>query len=160
MYQWDLKHLPRCHKYLHAIGNKEKKAMVEGVLDAFDKHILSKIADFNHGVIHNDANAMNILVEEQGGSVTINGIIDFGDCVHSCYIFELGSMLMHTMLDRENPVEHVKPMLAGYLSSFPVTRQEFDILYYVILGRLAQIVLNGQYKWWLRIPYQSYSEIM
>ena len=117
--------------------------MAEGVLDAFEKHVLSKMVNFKQGVIHNDANDMNILVEERNGSIAVTGIIDFGDCVHSCYIFELGNMLMHAMMDKENPVECVMPMLAGYLSSFPVTRQEFNVLYYVILGRLAQMVLNG-----------------
>lgn len=145
MYQWDLKHLPQCRKYLHVIDNKEKKVMAEGVMDAFEEHILSKMSEFNQGVIHNDPNDMNILVEQREDTVTITGIIDFGDCVHSCYVFELGNMLMHTMLDKPDPVEHVTPMLAGYLSSFAVTRQEFDSLYYVILGRLAQVVLNGEY---------------
>ena len=143
MYQWDLKRLSHCRKYLGAISSNEKRSMVEGVLNDFEKHVLSKMADFSHGVIHNDANDMNILVGEEDGSVEITGIIDFGDCVHSCYIFELGNMLNHSMLDKENPVEYVVPMLAGYLSSFAVTQKEFDALYYVILGRLALVILNG-----------------
>lgn len=118
--------------------------MAKRALDSFETFVLPNLSSFKEGVIHNDANDMNLLTEEKDGCMEVTGIIDFGDCVHSYYIFELGILLTYAMINRENPIEHVVPLLAGYLSRFPVSQQEFDALYYVVLGRFAQSALNGE----------------
>jgi hypothetical protein len=41
----------------------------------------------NTPVGQNDANDQNVLVDDSRSRVT--GIIDFGDCLHTCVIFEL-----------------------------------------------------------------------
>ena len=142
--RWDLQHLLHCRNYLDSVTDSEKREMARQVLNFFEAFVLPNLSKFKEGFIHNDTNDLNLLIEEQEGSVEVTGIIDFGDCVHSYYIFELGILLVYAMIDRQSPVEHVVPLLSGYLSRFPVTQPEFDILYYVVLGRLAQSAVNGQ----------------
>ena len=55
-------------------------------------------------MMQNDANEQNVLVDETRARVT--GIIDFGDCLHTCLIFELvpiSRTRLHTTLHCSTP---------------------------------------------------------
>ena len=78
------------------------------------------------------------------GEFVISGIIDISDCVFGPYVFELGIAMAHYMMKRKDPVNYIKPFLHGYLSIFPLSQSSLDVLYYVIMGRLAQSLINGK----------------
>ena len=83
---------------------------------------------------------MNIIVIDE----KVNGVIDFGDCVHSCHIFELGILLVEAMGTRDKePLTSITPVVSGYLNAFPITKNELDLLYYIVSGRTIQICING-----------------
>ena len=52
--------------------------------------------------------------------------------------------MAYFMMERDNPLEFIKPFLTGYLSVFPLSETALDILYYVVLGRLAQSYIIGK----------------
>ena len=136
--------LPNCRSLLPSIQDLDKQHMLQQIFDGFEKHVTPNIPSFTRGVIHNDANDMNILVEKSTEDCyNVSGIIDFGDCMESCYIFELAIMMAYSMYNKEKPVEFIIPMLAGYLDAFPLPERELDCLYYSVLGRLAQTCANG-----------------
>ena len=119
--------------------------MLQQIFDDFEKNVTPNIPSFRRGVIHNDPNDMNILVKKNSEDCyDVTGIIDFGNCMRSCYIFELAIMIAYSMLCKKNPVEFIVPMLAGYLNAFPLPEKELDCLYYSVLGRLAQSCANGR----------------
>ena len=96
------------------------------------------------GLIHNDIHPGNtVLTQNSKGEFEINGIIDFWDCLHAPYLFELGIALAGYMVHREDPIVYVKPFLRGYLAVLCLAQSSLDVLYYVVLGRLAQIYMNS-----------------
>ena len=148
--QWDLNHLLMYRKLLpHHEDNKERR-MAELVLDAFEKHVCPKITNFKKGIIHGDANGLNIIIQKDNvGDYQMVGLIDFGDCISSCYVFDLGILLAYVMTenldlkDGMSPIEFVGPILRGYTDAFPLSREEIDSLYYITMARCCQSALNG-----------------
>ena len=98
--------------------------------------------------MHNDVNPGNIILKQQGTNdedhLVISGIIDISDCVYGPYIFEVGIAMSHFMMNRKDPISYIKPFLCGYQEVFPLSQPALDILYYVILGRLAQAFINSK----------------
>ncbi len=64
-------------------------SLVAPVLDRFVSDFLPRLSELRAGIVHNDLNLHNLLVDPEGGS-TITGCIDFGDMVHAPYIVDLG----------------------------------------------------------------------
>ena len=148
--QWDLNHLLTNRKLLPHLEEDEERRMAELVLDAFERHVFPKIPNFKKGIMHGDANGLNIIIRKDNhGDYQMVGLIDFGDCVSSCYVFDLGILLAYVMtenLDLKNgtsPIEFVGPILRGYTDAFPLSKEEIDCLYYIVMARCCQSGLNG-----------------
>ena len=90
---------------------------------------------------------MNILVQrcdDSSAEYSVCGVLDFGDCIVSCHVFELAIMMAYSMCSKpEDPVQNVIPLLAGYLDAFPLPETDLDCLFWGVLGRLAQSCTNG-----------------
>ena len=145
--QWDIQTLLYCRERLRYVKDQQKVRILEQIFDGFEDHVVPVIPKLSKGILHNDPNDMNILVhrdDDSNSEYSVCGIIDFGDCILSCHVFELAIMLMYSMLSKENPVQHVTPLLAGYLSAFPLPDADLDCLYWGVLGRLAQSVINSE----------------
>ena len=69
--------------------------------DPFRSDIEPLLPGLPQGVIHNDGNDYNVLVEPSGDwGNQVSGVIDFGDMVHSCRINELAVACAYAMLDK------------------------------------------------------------
>ena len=79
------------------------------------------------------------------------GLIDFGDCIRTCTMFELAITMAYSMLEKENPVECVAPVFRAYQDVFPLSREELNCLYYAVLARLCQSAVNGEYHFTLEL---------
>ena len=128
--------------------------MAERVLKSFEEHVSPRVPLLKQGIIHGDANGLNIIVDNHSGSYQIAGIIDF-DCMHTCYVFELATMLAYGMLENAMPLQLSCPMLSGYLQAFPMTEEELDCLYYCVLARLVQTAVLGEYQF-KEEPWNAY----
>lgn len=161
--QWDLNHLLTYRKLLPHLEDNRERRMAELVLDAFEQHVYPKIPNFKKGIIHGDANGLNIVVQKdlQVGEYQMVGLIDFGDCVSSCCVFDLGILLAYAMaenLDLKNgqsPIEFVAPILHGYIDAFPLSKEEIGSLYYIAMARCCQSCLNGALSF-QREPWNTY----
>lgn len=148
---WDLMHFLSMHRYLKDLENPSQIANGEKIFQAFEKHVSPKIPLFKKGIIHGDLNGLNIVLRQK--SLTDNyhvaGFIDFNDCVKTCVIFELGITLAYIMQENltpahcSNAVEFVGPLVGAYNSVLPLTAEELDSLYYLVLARCCQTALNG-----------------
>ena len=125
------------------------------VFQHFQENVSPRMSSLRQGIIHGDTNGLNIVVAKQNGSYKPSGIIDFGDCVHSCYVFELAIMLAYAMVENENPLQLSCPMLSGYLQAFPMSEEELDCLYYCVLARLCQSAVIGEHKF-QQEPWNTY----
>ncbi len=125
------------------------------MIQHFQENVSPKMSSLRQGIIHGDMNGLNIVVAKQNGTYRTSGIIDFGDSVHSCYVFELAIMLAYAMVQNANPLQLSCPMLSGYLQAFPMSEEELDCLYYCVLARLCQSAMIGEHKF-KQEPWNSY----
>lgn len=98
------------------------------------------------GIIHGDLSDQNIIVTPiANGHHEISGIIDFSLLMNGCYVFELAITIMYLMLENPNPLDVGGPLIAGWESIMPLSDDERDSLYLLVLGRLCQSLVYGQY---------------
>lgn len=118
------------------------------VFNDFDTFITPRLLHLVSGVRHSDCNDLNVIcsMQEDGSCDTTKpfGIIDFGDCLHGPYIFDLGTAVAYEMLEKEEPLEEVVPVLEGFIEEFPLPKEELSLIFYVAMARLVQSYINGQ----------------
>ena len=159
---WDLAHLLTLRRLLPHHDNMEEREIAKSVLDDFEKHVHPRMSTFKKGIIYGDANGLNIIVRKDNvGDYQMAGMIDFGDCVCSYYIFDLGILLAYVLTENLeptnglSPVEFVGPVLRGYTDAFPLSREELNCLYYIVMARCCQSALNGAYSF-KQEPWNTY----
>jgi Ser/Thr protein kinase RdoA (MazF antagonist) len=86
-------------------------------------------------VIHGDANDYNVLVDPE--SMTITGLIDFGDMVYSYTVGDLAIAIAYVILDRSADVAEI---VSGYRSEFELVGDELEALWPLVRLRLAMSV--------------------
>ena len=152
---WDIQHFMSLKKYIPHIGDEHKREKAYTVMAAYEAHILPRLPSMKKGVIHGDVSGQNLIVQKVGDQYKLAGLIDFGQCVRTCYLSELAIMLAYGMMEREHPVEFVAPMIHGYQETFPLSREELECLYYAVLVRLCQSAVSGEYRF-TQEPWNAY----
>ena len=95
-------------------------------------------------VIHGDANDYNLLVDPQ--SMTVSGLIDFGDMVYSYTAGELAIAIAYAVLGKDEPRAVADQIIDGYESEFSLLEQEKKILWRLVRLRLAMSVCMAAYQ--------------
>jgi Ser/Thr protein kinase RdoA (MazF antagonist) len=132
-FEWEIRTTPLSRERLSALADPEQRRLVEAVLDAYDARVAPALRHLRCGVIHNDANDWNVLVDEG----RVNGLIDFGDAVHSPVVAELAVACAYAMLDEASPIEAAARIVAGYHAQYPLHDEEFAVIIDLIMARLA-----------------------
>jgi len=165
--KWDLRAAGEVIRLgLTHIGGRERQSLVEHFLGRFETEVLPLLPDLRTGIIHNDGNDFNILVEslqESGaepGALRASGIIDFGDVLDSIIAAEPAIAAAYALLGKVNPLAAAAHVIGGYHQAFPLTEPEISILYHLICARLAASVAVSavQQKEEPDKPYLSVSE--
>ncbi len=91
-----------------------------------------------HGVIHNDANDHNVLVADDGRS--ISGLLDLGDALWSVAVQELAVAAAYAALDAADPLAVIDMVRFGFEEALPLTDAERDIVLELVALRLATSV--------------------
>lgn len=100
--------------------------------------LADQFASLRHGVIHNDANDHNVLVADDGGS--ISGLLDLGDAVWSILVNELAVAAAYAALGANDPLAVIEWVRAGFETALPLTDIEADVLLDLVALRLATSV--------------------
>jgi Ser/Thr protein kinase RdoA (MazF antagonist) len=90
-----------------------------------------------HGVIHNDGNDHNVLVDD-GRSVA--GLLDLGDAVHSVVLNELAVPAAYAAFDANDPLGVIATVRVGFEETCPLTADERTWLVEMVALRLATSV--------------------
>lgn len=142
-FKWDIAQLPWIEDHLDTIASAERRALVKYVIDNFRQKVAPQLPGLRCSVIHNDANDYNVLVRFVGSQPVINGIIDFGDAIHTQTVNDLAIAVAYGIMDKPNPLEAAAAMVAGFHQSFPLEPKEVAILYHLVAARLAISVTNA-----------------
>ncbi|WP_158557942.1 aminotransferase class III-fold pyridoxal phosphate-dependent enzyme [Spongiactinospora gelatinilytica] len=130
---WNLTSAPRVAK-LAALLDDELLPLVTEVFDRYAEHVAPRLAALPHQVVHNDANELNILVDDDGG---IAGLIDFGDLVWTPRVCGLAVALAYAMQGHADPLRAVLPLVRGYDEVAPLRTDELAVLFDLARTRLA-----------------------
>lgn len=144
---WMLDNVPQLKDFLYVIKDEHHKDIIEQVLEQFDKRIVPNLDQFEHGVIYGDFNEHNIIVsrkEDHLKEYDIAGIIDFGDCCYSLYVFELAIAMTYLMLEA-NDLDTGGLVMAGYSMLRVVPPHEKEVLRVATAARLCQSLVLGLY---------------
>jgi len=138
-YDWDNLHFDLSIGHRDCIENPTDRKLVDYFHLQFHEQVLPRLPELRFSLIHNDANDYNVVV--RNGEV--KGLIDLGDCVYSLLINELAIALSYILMDKEDPLEEVIPMIQGYCEVLPLTELEVDLLYYLVGTRLSISLLHS-----------------
>jgi hydroxylysine kinase len=130
---WSLLSIPNLREYLIAINDEFRKTIVLDTISQFESQVLSRIDDFDQGIIHGDYNEQNIIVQKKDDCDQwfVNGVIDFGDAQFAPKIFDLAIFLTYTMLECKSfdPILAPGFGISGYLQFRKIKANELKILF-------------------------------
>ncbi|MCP3952483.1 MAG: aminotransferase class III-fold pyridoxal phosphate-dependent enzyme [Desulfobacterales bacterium] len=152
--QWDLQHLDLPLHYLPYITDPRRRKLVEYFYLQFKEVVVPKLSLLRRSVIHGDANEQNLLTT--GGQVS--GIIDFGDMSYTPLVNEVAIALTYAMLGKADPLVWASHVLRAYTAELPLEREEVDLLYYLVAGRLCASVCSSAHAKTLK-PDSAYITI-
>jgi len=133
--------------YADTINDPRKRSLVDHFLAGFATEVVPLLPALRHSVIHNDGNDHNILLspaEKIPRQVT--GVIDFGDMVYACTIFEPAILAAYLILDKEDPLAAAAAVIGGYHEVLPLSEQEIALLPALIAMRLCISVSLSAYQ--------------
>ena len=139
---------PAVHRDFHwdlANGNRIVKEYAPLIEDPDLRELVLKCrfkpaTELRRSVIHGDANDYNVLVDPE--SMTVSGLIDFGDMVYSYTVGDLAIALAYVVLGEGNPHE----VIAGYISEFGLLDEEREALWPLVRLRLAMSVCMAAHQ--------------
>ena len=140
---WDLAHGFAICQSKKSLLTSEQQNTVDEFLTHYQTHTLPLVSQLPQGVIHNDANDYNLLIDNIDQPLHISGLIDFGDMVYSHVINELAICCAYALMGQENPLETLKVIVAGYHQQRKLSDIELEVLFSLIALRLCTSVCNS-----------------
>ena len=139
---------PAAHRDFHwdlANGNRIVNEYAPLIEDAELRELVLKCrfepeSELRRSVIHGDANDYNVLVDPE--SMTVSGLIDFGDMIYSYTVGDLAIALAYVVLGDGDP----RDVIAGYRSEFVLLDEEREALWPLVRLRLAMSVCMAAHQ--------------
>ncbi len=137
---WDVHHAAALRPMAEAIDDPAHRALVERVLDRFERDVLPRWPELRSQVIHGDMTLDNALVDERG---RITGIVDFGDMSHSALVCVLASSIDSLLQGRapDDVVPSAMRFVDGYRSITPLEPQELELLPDLVCARMVTVAV-------------------
>jgi 4-aminobutyrate aminotransferase-like enzyme/Ser/Thr protein kinase RdoA (MazF antagonist) len=114
----------------------ERREILSYFLKVIGEEVEPRLAALPRGVIHNDANDYNLLVN----AGELSGILDFGDMIESALVCELANACAYAMFEKKDPWRAARAVAAGYHQARPLDEGEVRLLFPLIATRLAMSV--------------------
>jgi 4-aminobutyrate aminotransferase-like enzyme/Ser/Thr protein kinase RdoA (MazF antagonist) len=142
---WDLAQAAKLRPRLDSIADRERRQLVEAVLDRYEERAAPRWPRLRAHVVHGDLNLDNVLLDDDG---RIRGIVDFGDAVHTAQVADFAVALASLMRGRSGDEVFRVGRIAvdGYSSRIPLEPEELELLGDLVAARLAQIVVISAWR--------------
>ena len=141
--KWDLRNAGWIGGRCHEINDPVRRAIVEKILD---RYLALRPALMRQPVapIHNDLNDYNVLADAgEDGRLRISGLIDFGDILVGPIVAELAIAGAYVVLDHPSPERALAALVAGYHAVSALDEAQVDLIWPLLLLRLAVSVTNS-----------------
>ena len=144
-FHWDLGNWkPVVAKCIELIGDTQLRSEIAQYERDFEQHVAPLLPALRRSCIHGDANDYNILVDIDSSKVV--GFIDFGDMVYSYSIADLAIALAYVVLNNAEPLTAATHVVAGYLETLPLEKNEIEVVGELMLMRLCMSVCLAAYQ--------------
>lgn len=137
--------LKTLERFKSLLASEPKRKLVEHFESRFRETVLPLENKLRMGVIHNDANDNNVLVEEDNPR-RLTSIIDFGDMVYSWLAVEPSVAATYAMLGKEQPLDVAATIIEGYHSRLALRDAEIRAIFELICMRLCMSVCICAYQ--------------
>jgi 4-aminobutyrate aminotransferase-like enzyme/Ser/Thr protein kinase RdoA (MazF antagonist) len=131
---WDLRQAAMAWPYLGLLPD-QRRLMIKPFRDAWAALRWNRLPS---GVVYNDANDFNVLVDPAGSRIV--SFLDLGDVVHTAVVCDLAIALAYAMLDKQDPIAAAAQVVAGYHRERPLTEAETGALFTLAAARLCTSV--------------------
>jgi Ser/Thr protein kinase RdoA (MazF antagonist) len=138
-FQWEAERgLAVIAAHAPAVVDSERATLLARWVDRLAA-LQATLPGLRHGVIHNDANDHNVLVDENDDR-WVAGLLDLGDAVHSVVANELAVAAAYAALETEDPIRVIAAVRAGFEEMCPLRADERAIIVELVALRLATSV--------------------
>jgi 4-aminobutyrate aminotransferase-like enzyme/Ser/Thr protein kinase RdoA (MazF antagonist) len=139
---WNLDNAATALAWRGDIADPASRAVVEGLVAGAFASLPERLAPLRQAVLYQDANDYNVLVDNG----QVSGLIDFGDVSFGRQINELAIALAYAALDKDDPLATMELVTRGYTGVFPLEAAEVDVLFDLIMLRLAQSICISSHR--------------
>ncbi|CAL9695420.1 unnamed protein product [Knipowitschia caucasica] len=144
---WDIGHIHLVEQYLSVMDGDPVQDIIKEVIQGIKSQVLPKLGSFPTGITHGDFSDQNILVSPVGnGHHKVSGIIDFTFLCRKCFVNEVAVSIAYLMVENPSPLNVGGAVLAGWESLIPLSDDERDCLFLLVLGRLCQSLVYGRHN--------------
>ena len=133
---WDVTQSARLRPHVVHIADPTVQEQVDGILARMETAVLPQLRRLRHQVIHNDAHESNVLVDPANPD-QIAGLLDFGDMIYAPLIQEVAIAANVRGMPLAQSLDKIAAIAAGYDSVLPLEAEEIDLIYDLVLARLA-----------------------
>jgi hypothetical protein len=124
--------------YKPLLANDEQRSLVTHFEQGYLQRVPPLQDSLRRGVIHNDANRENVIVDASGRRTL--SIIDFGDMLDTWLVLEAAIAATYSMLQQADPLAAAQALVHGYHQVMPLQQQEIGIVFDLIGMRLCMSV--------------------
>ncbi len=143
-------------RYKPLLASAAERRLIEHFETGYRKRVLPLQQQLRRGVIHNDANRGNVIIDDGGTRVT--SIIDFGDMIHSWLVLEPAIACAYAMHGQPEPLACAQALVAGYHRGLTLDAAEIDVVFDLVCMRLCMSVCLCAYQQQLE-PDNAYLSI-
>lgn len=142
-FKWDLMQADWIKPHIQTIDSPKRRAILDKVVTQYTR-LSERLHALPRTAIHNDLNDYNVLATAHiVDGVRVSGLIDFGDMVRAPKVCEVAIAGAYAVLDREDPLDALAALVAGYHAQNPLSATEVDMIFALVQMRLAVSVVNS-----------------
>lgn len=135
---WDVMRCLQLRPHTQHIQDLGVRKNVDSVFDRMEKVVLPKLRNMRHQVIHADAHNLNTLFNPDLPN-EVAGILDFGDMHFAPLPMEIAVAADFDYFPIEHWVDGLCALTQGYDRVYPLEETEIDVIFDLVLCRLAMV---------------------
>jgi 4-aminobutyrate aminotransferase-like enzyme/Ser/Thr protein kinase RdoA (MazF antagonist) len=142
-FKWDLARAGWIEELLPCVDAPARRELLSRICARY-RELLGALGREPPAVLHNDLNDWNVLVARDArGEAHLSGIVDFGDMIAGPIVCELAIAGAYAVLAHARPERALAALVDGYHRESPLTGAQLDLVWPLLLMRLAVSVVNS-----------------
>ena len=123
--------------------SRDDRSLIEYFIKTYKDNVFNHINELSKGIIHNDGNDHNIIIDQNG---KIKSIIDFGDMIFTLQALEPAVCMAYIAMSQKNPFELIASLLKGYSSKKPLSDKDLQSVVYLMCLRMCVTINMSVYR--------------